>query len=451
MYKPEDNIYALATAYQKSALAIFRISGEGIFEKIKNVFSNKEFFKDGGNRIYHGFINNKDGKTIDEVMIAKFISPRSYTGENMAEITCHGSLIVIKEIALLLEELDIRQAQKGEFSFRAFINGKMDLSHAEAIHDLIDSYSSFEKDNATANMMGDMHMKVEEIKKSLLALVAALTVQIDYDDSEIGEIEFDCKKAENIVKELNAMVHNYLVKKAYKKGIDIAIIGLSNSGKSSLFNALLNEDRSIVSNTPGTTRDYIKETIEYKKMLINIFDTAGFRDDVTNSLIEDEGIKKSISLIEKAEFLIYLVDGRVGISETDKEWIKRLNNKKYVIIFNKGDLLDEHTKNKYRADDIIISVKERSGVKKILDKIEEQYPKLSEGSNVVPSSERQERLFRRCKEHVSRAIDYKNEGVELEFILSEMNQALKCLGEITGEVTSENVLEEIFSTFCLGK
>ena len=305
-YNTEDVIYALATAWAKSAIAVVRISGKGCIETLSKAIGGKVdiLSKASGSAVYCRLISPKDGHVVDDVVVTVYRDGHGYTGEDAAEVSCHGGLSVVQAVLSTMAELGFRQALAGEFSLRAFLHGKMDLTRAEAVNELINAQGSMGRAMALKRLNGALFRKISQIKDSIVEIMGIVEVQLDYSEDEIGEdLTFPVDKLDCAIKAIGEIRDSYRTGRLYSQGAKIVLAGPSNAGKSSLFNLFLKEDRSIVSPTKGTTRDYIEALCSIEGIPVRLYDTAGFRDLSEND-IEEEGIRRSHSLVEGADIII---------------------------------------------------------------------------------------------------------------------------------------------------
>ena len=408
-YETDEPIYALATPYSPSALAVIRASGEGVVSLFKPYFSGRIETAESGKAL-HGYITDSDGKRIDEVVVIKYSKGHGYTSEEAFEIMCHGSLPVIRNISALLEKAGIREALRGEFTYRAFMHGRMDLTQAEAVEEIVKA--------KTGKGAGE-----------------ALERQLDYGEDEIPEDwEFPSDKVHGICHRLRAIAGTYRASKLWSEGAVIVIAGRTNAGKSSLYNALLKENRAIVSPIEGTTRDYIESNAEIDGIPVRLFDTAGLR--ATDEEVEAEGIKRTESLMEKADLIVYVIDP--SSDDTAPE------DPRIIPVYSRLDILS-------KDDALSFSSVTGEGLDKVISAIAEKLTKDLKETEGVPSidSERQRDKLLETVE----ALEDAERSMEFGFdvVAMYLQSALTSLGELTGVVTGEDVLDRLFSSFCLGK
>lgn len=435
-YTTNEPIYALATAYAPSAIAIVRLSGDGVIDLLSSVFDRPEKLKRAKtNTLVYGNLIDKQDSIVDEVMVAVFKKGHGYTGEEALEINAHGSLTGLKRIFLLLESIGIRQAKRGEFTFRAFMHGRLDLTQAEAVEELISSKSIRGQEAALERLEGGLKKRLLAIKNKLINILASLEVQLDYAEDEILE-DWIMPKAEinEIISNLDEIVKTYSAGTIYREGAKIVLAGAANAGKSSLFNLLTKENRAIVSPIAGTTRDYIESFTTIHDIPVRLFDTAGLRD--SDDLIESEGIKRSEKLINEADLVLLL------LAPGEKEEITWKT--KTIVVKTKSDL--------EKGEGLAISTVNGEGISLLLDSIYQELSSKSSESElgaISIDSERQRDGLVRLVEMLKFILSNENESVDILALFFQ--SALSILGEITGEVTNEELLDTLFSNFCLGK
>lgn len=460
----DDTIVAPATNTNISAaLGIIRLSGKQAIEIADKVFvaQNKKLNnlqQAKANHTYFGTIEY-EGKTIDEVVLSVYFAPHSFTGENLVEISFHGSIYICQTLLNMFISLGARMAEKGEFSERAFLNGKINLSQAEAIADVIASRNGFSLDMAMNQLRGGYNDMLLSLREKFLKVASLLELEIDF--SEEHEIFVDREK---LLQELNEtqdllteLCDSFKQANAFKQGIPVAIVGKPNSGKSTLMNAILKEERVIVSNIAGTTIDTIEERFFIKGVEYRFIDTAGIRE--SRNEIEKQGIERSFKAIEKAMFILVISD----ISEKEEEWGKskqdilkgiKLEDKKLIHILNKEDkakLSDKEKEDLKRKGYVIISAKEKQGLESLLEKIESMTPKTDFNNKVFLSNARHYQIMNKALEEIKLAIQNVEAGISSDLIAENIRMATNYIGEITGEVCNEDILGNIFSNFCIGK
>ncbi len=445
-----DTICALATA-PGGALGVIRISGPQTLEILSRVFS-KDLTKAKPNTIHYGHI--KDGaEIIDEVLVSIFRAPHSYTGEDSAEISCHGSRYILNKVLELLIQNGCRMAGPGEFTQRAYLNGKMDLSQAEAVADLIASSNKATHQMAMSQLRGQFSSQLALLREQLLKLTSLLELELDFSDHE--DLEFADRSellelTKTIDNHLTRLARSFETGQALKQGIPVAIVGKTNVGKSTLLNALLKDDRAIVSDIHGTTRDTIEDTIDINGITFRFIDTAGIRQ--TTDTIEQIGIDRTYAAIEKARIVLWLIDKEPSIEEIN-DISQRAENKKLIVVKNKIDKEENNSYNLLNLPFVAISAKFGTGMEELERAIYEasDIPTLTENDIIVTNARHYDALVR-AHEHIQRVIDGLQMQLSGDLLSEDLRQALDTLAEITGgQITPNEVLGNIFKNFCVGK
>ncbi|HPX29038.1 MAG TPA: tRNA uridine-5-carboxymethylaminomethyl(34) synthesis GTPase MnmE [Sphaerochaeta sp.] len=438
-YRTDDIIYALATPWGSAALAIIRISGSGSHALLAPYFSNTEALRSAKNAtLLHGYLHDREGKRIDEVVLAVNTKGHGYTLEEAIEITCHGSLSVVTELLDLLSSIGMRSAEPGEFTFRAFLAGRMDLTQAEAVHELVGAQSPVTRAQALARLEGGLKYKLDGMKDTLLALLAPVEVQLDYSEDEIDEFVFPDELLDSLLDDLGRLLQSYEIGALYKSGARIVLAGATNVGKSSLFNLLLKEERSIVSPIRGTTRDYIEADLLLEGIPIRLYDTAGLREG--GDEIEKEGIRRSEHLIGEADLVIRLLD---STEDADPVFDERT-----IVVYNKADL------RRPPEGALAISAATGEGIGDLLAEIARRLKRGVRGvdeSRIVIQSKRQADALRSAEAALKGVKEDLHASLPLDIVAIGLNEALYHLGLLTGEATPNDILESIFSNFCVGK
>ncbi len=389
--------------------------------------------------LVHGYLNDEYGERIDEVVLAVHTPGHGYTSEEAVEISCHGSSAVIQSILSLLGRLGMRSAEPGEFTFRAFIHGRMDLTQAEAVEELISSVSQRSRSLSLSRLEGALRTKIESFTEQLLAIVATVEVQLDYAEDEIDDFAFPVEQLTKLIAEIEPLIASYQVGKLYKSGARVVLAGATNVGKSSLFNLLVKEERSIVSPYRGTTRDYIEADLEVGGIPIRLYDTAGLRE--SEDLVEREGIIRTERLIGDADLVIHLVDSTDIVAVPEE-------NERTIVVYSKSDLVQ------LSEEKLAISAQSGAGVAELLDEVERRLKvNLPHGgeADLVIESERQHQSLIEAQEALERARELVAGDIALDVIAVELNEALELFGELSGAVKRDDILNEIFSSFCVGK
>ena len=453
-------IAAIGTALSNSGISIIRISGKDSLNIVKKIF------KSGNNLRKNSIVFGKiiyDNEFIDNVLVSYFQAPHSYTGEDVCEINCHGGTQITKQILEIVLENGARLAEPGEFSKRAFLNGKMDLSQAEAVINLINAKTQTETRIAAKNLEGNLSKKVKELREELVELMAKIEVSVDYPEYDYEEVEPTSiiELLDKKVNEINNILNTYEHGKYIKNGVNVAILGKPNVGKSSLLNNLANYDKAIVTDIPGTTRDIVEETINLGDIVLNISDTAGIRD--TDDIIEKIGVEKSLKILEEMDLVIYIINGEDGISKEDFEILSKIQNKglKYILAINKIDvaqknvlngILDEIKQNELN-DPIFISVQENKGIDKLKDEIIKLFNSndLDYAHELIITNERHKDLLKKSVDYLNDAKKEISLGQPIDIVSIYVKKATKTLGEIIGADVTEDIISKIFEKFCLGK
>ena len=437
-YNVDEPIYAPATAYAPSALAVIRLSGKNTIEMLSQAFSSpSRLNKAASKTLVHGYILDDENVRIDEVVLAVYREGSGYTGEEAVEISCHGSLVVLRRLFTRLEQLGFKRAEKGEFTFRAFMHGRMDLTQAEAVEEIIHSKSEISQEKALDRLSGKLRDSLAAVKTRLVDILASLEVQLDYAEDEIiDEWVFPEAEVSSIISSLKALSSTYGVSRIYREGAKVVLAGAANAGKSSLFNLLVKEDRAIVSPVPGTTRDFIETWIDLGGIPVRLFDTAGLRS--SDDMVESEGIRRSEALMDDADLIIYLVDPDDGLLP------ENIDSDRTLVVYSKRD-------KRRMADDLSISSVTGEGVSELIDEVKERLMGLSpqEEGGLSIDSERQYSYLLSCIDALESAERSKDAPVDIMAMFFQ--SALESLGYITGEVTTEDLLDTLFSKFCLGK
>lgn len=443
-----DTIAAIATPLGTGGVGVVRISGDKAFDIIDKIYSKKNL---EAGRISHGWITD-NGKKIDEVLILPFKAPNSYTGENVIEIHCHGGINVVQNILDAVLKHGARIAERGEFTKRAFLNKKMDLSQAEAVADIIHSKTKNFAIQSAKNLSGVLAREVDGIKGEIFETLSRIVAGIDFPE-DVAEPEYSylLDKFKNSLTRIDKILDCTKSSDILRQGIKIAIVGKPNVGKSSLFNTLLNIERAIVTEIAGTTRDVIKENLDWD-LPITLIDTAGIREGQEVGKVEEIGIEYSKQSVSEADLVLFIYDSSQEYTQEDETIFKLLNNKKHLIIANKSDLKEYQNNLPFEESDIIkISTLNGDGIEDLKSKIKAIVSEYSSDETEFITNKRQEECLKKCRESLVRAIDAA-ESEELQDMISiDLKAALISLDEITGEVITDEILDNIFSHFCIGK
>ena len=449
----DDIIIGISTALADGAISIIRLSGNGSIELVSKAFKGKNLNKVSSHTINYGYIVDENKEIIDEVLVSVFRAPKTYTTQDVVEINCHGGLFVTNKIYELLILLGARAAEAGEFTKRAFLNGRIDLTKAEAVMDVIKAENNAALKIASRGLLGFIKRTVDDLRKRLLDVVAIISVNIDYpeyDDVEILTTSQIKPGIESIYNDVNNLLEKSKSAKHLKNGVDTAIVGKPNVGKSSLLNALLEEQKAIVTNIPGTTRDLVEAKINLGSVTLNLIDTAGIRE--TNDIVEQIGVSKSIEIIDKAELVLLVLDGSENLTFEDLELIEKVKEKKHLIIVNKNDLGIKIDLNKLE-NPIIISTNNYNSIDELKNAILSliKVENLKNKDITYISNARQIEKLNLAKIELEEALKEIDENAFIDFVDIHLRAAWMYLGEIIGETSTESLLDELFSKFCLGK
>ncbi|RBP62103.1 tRNA modification GTPase trmE [Alkalibaculum bacchi] len=454
-----DTVAAISTPVGFSGIGIVRMTGSQAFHIINKVFKpkGKSFEEYDDKKIIYGhIIDPKDERIVDEVLVSKMIGPNTYTREDIVEINCHGGIVPVRNILNLLVENGANIAGPGEFTKRAFMNGRIDLTQAEAIIDIINAKTNKSLDISMKQLEGSLSKKISEIRQLLIKMLAHLEATIDYPEYDIEDMSYD-EILQN-TREAHDMVQNLLYHsqngRLIREGVNTAIIGKPNVGKSSLLNSLLGEKRAIVTEIPGTTRDTIEEYITIEGIPFKIIDTAGVRE--TENIIEKIGIEKSVEILERSDLILLILDGSQPLDEEDFELLKLIQARNSLLILNKLDketTIKPEDLLKYEKEIVQISAVEEIGLeelkKKMLDKVSAEGFELE--SFEIVTNIRHIHLLEESLKSLKSAIGTIEASMPLEIVSTDITEALNLLGEITGDTIHEQLMHEIFSNFCIGK
>lgn len=458
-----DTIAAIATGITESGIGIIRISGPESYDVIRKIFrtgSGRMPDLEESHRVHHGFIDVSRG-TLDEVLMINMKGPRSYTGEDTIEIDCHGGVLMMKRILEAVLESGARLAEPGEFTKRAFLNGRMDLSQAEAVADIITARNDRAINASVAQLRGSISERIRRLREIILEDTAYIEAALD--DPEHIELDGFSEKLEADIAEARGEIEQLIRSsesgRLIKEGINTVILGKPNAGKSSLLNALLREDRAIVTDIAGTTRDTLTESINLNGLILNIADTAGIRD--TQDLVEKIGVERALKAADLADLIIYVADGSVPLDDQDRQIIDWINasDKKCLVIINKNDLEQNISESELRdairqdTDMLSISAMKSEGIEELEKKIEDMFSRgdISFNDEVFISSERQKQSLIQAGRSLKNVEESIREGLSEDFYTIDLMDAYTELGHILGESVDEDLVDEIFGKFCMGK
>lgn len=463
----DDVISAISTPIGVGGIGVVRLSGKDAVQVADKIFRGSVRLSDVTTHTAHfGHIANLEGNVIDEVVALAFKAPHSYTGENVVEISCHGGILVTRKILQATLDAGARLAEPGEFTKRAFLNGRMDLSQAEAVADLIHSKTDAAHRSSLAQLEGTLSKKINRMRDELVNLCSLIEVELDFaeEDLEFVSREDFIVKTENTMREIQALIESFEIGKVYREGVKVVIAGKPNAGKSSILNALLQEDRVIVSEIPGTTRDTIEENLTIGGVLFRLVDTAGLRDTVDR--IEREGVRRAERQLSNADIILLVVDSSEELSEVDSALmgrmlgdIERTQGKVHcVVAMNKIDLVQTDvavpqilSERGYKS--VKVSATTGTGLNNLRNALVETTLKGGDGSerSVVVTNVRHRNALERAWQSLSFALKSAREQQTGDFIAADLRAALDALGEIVGVVTTDDILNNIFSKFCIGK
>ena len=453
-------IASISTAPGIGGIGIIRMSGKECFEILDKIFKAKNPQKIDeikGYTIKYGNIVD-DENIVDEVLVSYFKAPKSYTAENMCEINTHGGNIVLKKILELCLKNGAEMAQPGEFTQRAFLNGRIDLVQAESVIDIINAKSEKEAQTGIKQLEGELSKKIKEIKQDILDVLVNIEVSIDYPEYDVEEVQNDeaLNMLDKVRTKLQLLEKSFDSGKILKNGIKTAIIGKPNAGKSSLLNAILKEDRAIVTEFKGTTRDTIEEMVNLNGIPINLVDTAGIRE--TTDEVEKIGIKKSRKIAEEADLLIAIFDSSKELEQEDLEILEMIKNRKSIIILNKIDLDQKIKEDDIRLTEVTsniisISALNKIGIEKLASTIEKlfNFNEIQLDNELVVTNVRHKNLITKAIKNAEDARMALKQNMPIDIVTIFIKNIMDDMGEITGEITTEDVINEIFSKFCLGK
>lgn len=456
-----NTIAAISTGLTNSGISIIRISGKDSLDIINKVISTKN--KIEPNKIVFGKVLDKNKNVLDNVLISYFKAPKSYTGEDICEINCHGGIEITREILEIVLENGAELAKPGEFSKRAFLNGKMDLSKAEAVIDLINSKTKVSAKIASNHLNGDISKKIIEMREELVELLAHISVSIDYPEYDYEEV-----KLENVdsildkkILQISKLIETYDQGRYLKDGINVAIIGKPNVGKSSLLNKLAKYEKAIVTDIPGTTRDIVEERINIGNLILNVSDSAGIRQ--TEDIVEKIGVERSLKLFDTSDLILYMFSPENKLEEKDFEILSKIQNKglKYITVINKSDkyeksifdtFLNEFKKNNIN-DVQIISIKKDKGIDELKSKIKQMFEKnnFDYEHELIITNERHKELLKKSLENLEKSKVEVENKMPIDIISIYLKNATKYLGQIVGLDVTEDVTKKIFEKFCIGK
>ncbi len=449
----EDTIAAVATTVGESSINVIRISGKDSINVANKIFS-KDISGALSHTVHYGFIM-ENGEKVDEVLLSVFKSPKTFTTEDIVEISVHGGSSSVNKVMELVLSNGARLAEPGEFLKRAFLNGRIDLTQAEAVGDLISSQTESSRKMALKGVDKTIYKMVNELKEKVLALIANIEVNIDYpeyEDAVLVTNDLIIKTINEVKDEINKLLKNSKKGLLIKNGLKIVIVGKPNVGKSSILNALLDENKAIVTDIKGTTRDIVTGELVIDGVKIDILDTAGIRE--TKDIVESIGVKRSVDAIDEADLVLFVVDSADGFTHEDNEVLNKIKDKEVLVIYNKNDKVKDY-KNDNLSDyeSINISTFDSDMISKLKDKIAEMFDleSIAESNYMYISNARQIALLNNCISIINDIENSVKNGELVDMVEIDVKKLWETLSEITGEVSSDDLLDEIFSKFCLGK
>ena len=454
----KDTIAAISSPSGMGAISVIRLSGDKTHSVLKKIITpkvgRKKYSDLNTNRNYLAVVKNKD-EIIDEILISKLKKPNSFTGEDMAEIFCHGSIYIQNKIMELLSDNGIRTANPGEFSLRSYLNGKMDLIQAEGISDLILSNTKANHRLAMNQMRGGVSSEIKKLRDELVKFASLIELELDFseEDVEFASREKFILLLDSVEEYISKLIDSFRYGNSLKEGIPVSIVGAPNVGKSTLLNSILNEDKAITSPIAGTTRDIIEDTFNIKGILFRFTDTAGIRK--TNDDVEKIGISRTMETIKKSEIILFLIDSTSSSRTINNQIIeadnlkKKYKQKKIIIVYTKIDMKN-NLKNKFKSDKLLINTKEQKDILEIKNKILENLS--NEYSNhLTITNTRHYSALNLARKEISEVKKGLKKAIPSDLLSVDLKQAINHLGEITGEVTNDEILSNIFSKFCIGK
>lgn len=458
--KITDTIAAISSAAGNSGIGIIRVSGDETIEVVDKIFrpanKNKKLANVESHTVHYGHIMDGD-KTLDQVLVIVMKNPHSYTGEDTVEIDCHGGMLILKKVLDLVLKNGARTAEPGEFTKRAFLNGRIDLSQAEAVMDLINSKNDFALNSSIEQLKGGVSDAIKDIRKDIIYHIAFIESALD-DPEHISLDGYDEEITEMLnenINKISKLVNSFDNGRIMKEGIKTVILGKPNAGKSSLLNLMLGEDRAIVTDIEGTTRDTLEENINFNGLSLKIIDTAGIRD--TEDLVERIGVNKAKEIAKEGDLIIYVVDGSRELDDNDREIIKLINDKQAIILVNKSDMdtvinIDELKKDSNR-DVILFSAKNGEGMDQLEEEIRNMFysGKVTYNDQVYITNARHKEALENALESLKQVKNSVDAGMPEDFYSIDLMDAYTDLGLIIGESVEDDLVNEIFSKFCMGK
>jgi tRNA modification GTPase len=447
-----DTIVALATPLGRSGIGVIRLSGEDSLSIVRKLVCKEDFSPKPHFATLQKIYDPQTSEILDEAIITYFQSPQSFTGEDVIEISCHGSPVVLRQIIDFCLKLDARMADAGEFSLRALANNRMNLSQAEAIRDLIDSQTVAAARQSVRQLHGELSNGLQPLKDNLLDIIVVLESSLEFVEDDLPDFQAENikRKLTEIVDELSKMASTFQAGKLLREGLKVALVGRPNVGKSSLFNALLGQERAIVTEIAGTTRDQIHEKFTINNIPISLIDTAGLRE--TSDVVESIGVERSKRTMVDADLVIVILDGSENLTFEDKEIISQVTEFNHIIVINKSDLQQSIITLADKSNLIRVSAKTGFGLSDLQNAIIAPFSMQDvDNAGFLISDARHNDLLLRAKSEIETSVRSIDEKLSEEIILIGLHNAMLFLGQVTGETTTEDMLTRIFSTFCIGK
>lgn len=457
----EDTIAAIATPLGEGGIGIIRVSGPEALQIAKIIFQakNKNWTNAGSHRLFYGNIVDREGLVVDEVLLSYMKAPHTYTREDVVEINCHGGIVPLRRVLEMVLSCGARLAEPGEFSKRAFLNGRLDLAQVESIIDIIRARTEAGLKLAVSQLKGELSRKIFSLQHRLLGLLAQLEAVVDFPEEGLEEsaaVEI-MEKSQDLLSEVKQLINGTETGKIYRDGISTVIIGRPNVGKSSLLNAMLREERAIVTEIPGTTRDIIEEIINIRGIPLKIIDTAGLRE--TEDVVEKIGVARTKENINRADLVLLVLDAARGLTDADRSIIESIGEKKSIILINKVDLevikIEKKEVERLAPGSplIWISAEQGTGLSELEDKIVNMVlgGQATASDTVLVASVRHKQALEKAASHLVEAINGLSENVPLDMVSIDIRSAWEDLGEITGTTSTEELLDRIFADFCIGK
>ncbi len=446
-----NTIVALATPFGRSGIAVIRLSGNASLAIIRRLTADEKFCPQPRSANLKKIYDLETAEVTDETLITYFQSPQSFTGEDVVEIACHGSPMIVRQIIDFCLKLDARMADAGEFSLRALANGRMDLSQAEAIRDLIDANTVAAARQSVRQLRGELSNQLQPLKDDLLDVIVVLESSLEFVEDDLPDFQAEKIKIKlrGIAENVGRMASTFQAGKLLREGLTVALVGRPNVGKSSLFNALLGHDRAIVTEIAGTTRDQLREKLVIRDIPISLIDTAGLRE--TSDTVESIGVERSKRMMADADLVVVMLDGSQELTAEDDEILAQIKDLRYVVAINKIDLQNSPL-NFPHSESVKISAKTGAGLDELQAAIIAPFtPQDVETSGFLVSDARHNDLLLRAQAEIESSINLLEQKFSEEIILIGLHNAIRSLGQITGETTTEDMLSRIFSTFCIGK